>query len=75
MSTMSTTAAKLDPTTALSDELRDGILQDLLAVGMILHRMECTPVEAGQSDLATASATIEENVRIVRDLIDRLRAA
>lgn len=73
---MSTAAAKLDTSTAtLSDEIRDGILQDLLAVAMILRRLEHSAAEAGQSDLATASATIDEDVRVVRDLIDRLRAA
>ena len=50
----------------LSDEIRDGLLQDLLAVSMILRdlKTKATPAEAINVDIAT-----------VRELIGRLSAA
>ena len=59
----------------LSDELRDGILQDLLAVGMILRQLEQTSAEDAARRLASASAAIDEDVRAVRGLVTRLKAA
>lgn len=60
---------------ALSDEIRDGLLQDLVAVGLILRQLESATGASGRRSLASASAAIDEDVRVVRSLIDRLRAA
>ncbi len=71
---MSPTATKIDGATLLSNELRDGLLQDLIAVGLILRRLEPAAADSARADLASAGAVIEEDVRLVRSLIDRLRA-
>ena len=73
---MSQTVAKVAEPTELSDEIRDGLLQDLLAVGLILRDLEQrAPSEDAAHQLASASRAIDEDVRTVRVLIDRLRAA
>ena len=71
---MSVSNANQDEPATLSNEIRDGLLQDLLAVGMILRRLEHAAPE-GRDEIASATAVIEENVRVVRGIIDRLRAA
>ncbi len=70
---MSPTAAKLDEPVLLSNEIRDGLLQDLIAVGLILRRLEATVSEARRDDVVSAGAVLDGDVRLVRDLIDRLR--
>ncbi|MEI6136630.1 MAG: hypothetical protein WCQ48_04345 [Chloroflexota bacterium] len=77
---MSATAANTSATdegepATLSNEIRDGLLQDLLAVGLILRRLECAAPGTGCAEITSASAVIEEDVRVVRGIIDRLRAA
>ncbi len=59
----------------LSDEIRDGLLQDLLAVGMILSDLEAkaTPNEAAR--IAAARESIDADIATVRGLIARLTAA
>ncbi len=69
-----TTTAKLAEPVGLSEEMRDGLLQDLLGVGMILRRLEQIVPEAAP-EIASASAAIEQDVRAVREIIERLRAA
>ena len=69
------TARNATKPSILSDELRDGILQDLLAVGMILRQLEDTSTEDAARRLASASAAIDADVRAVRGLITRLKAA
>ncbi|MFA7249741.1 MAG: hypothetical protein WC273_08930 [Dehalococcoidia bacterium] len=59
----------------LSEEIRDGLLQDLVAVGLILRHLEMHIPGDTRAPLATASAAIDANVNVVRTLIDRLRAA
>lgn len=59
----------------LSEEIRDGLLQDLLAVGLLVRSLDPTTSDEGASRLATASTAIDADVRVVRGLIDRLRLA
>ena len=71
---MTLTAANLGESVGLSNEIRDGLLQDLLAVGLILRRLEGAAPEDGRDEIAAASAAIDEDVQVVRSIIDRLRA-
>lgn len=59
----------------LSDEIRDGLLQNLLAVGMILSDLQAkaTPDEAAR--IATAREAIDADIATVRGLIGHLSAA
>lgn len=62
----------------LSEEIRDGLLQDLVAVALILRDLE-RHAEAEEATeercrLASASTAIDADVRAVRALIARLRA-
>ncbi len=58
----------------LSNEIRDGLLQDLVAVGLLLRHFDQTLPEEMRACLASASAAIDADVRLVRGLIDRLRS-
>ena len=63
----------------ISVEMRDGLLQDLVAVAIILRDLE-QHAEAEEDDevrrrLASAAAAVEADVCAARRLIDRLRAA
>lgn len=59
----------------LSDEIRDGLLQDLLAVGLILRDLANQSSPETAPRIASASRAIDANVLAVRGLIDRLKAA
>lgn len=71
------------PTTETVDELacalRDGLLQDLLAVSMLIEGARRHVEDEGEAEahelLSEASATVRANVSMVRMLITRLRAA
>ena len=58
----------------LSNEVRDGLLQNLVAVGLILRDLEhrARPGET-RCRLASAGTVIDADVRTVRGLIARLR--
>jgi len=72
---MTQSAATIAEPSILSDEIRDGLLQDLVAVSLMLRHLEQTgPVET-RGRLATATAAIQQDIEVVRGLIDRLRAA
>lgn len=60
---------------ALSDEIRDGLLQDLVAVSLILRNLGETETPGARDQIAAATAAIKQDVEVVRDLITRLRAA
>ena len=72
---MTQTASNPAEPSLLSDEIRDGLLQDLLAVALILRDVEqqAAPGETRRR-LAAASAALDADVRTVRALIARLRA-
>jgi signal transduction histidine kinase len=72
---MSQSVAKAAQPSVLSDEIRDGLLQDLLAVGLILRQLETTASEGAARRIASASQAIDADVRAVRGIIDRLKAA
>ena len=72
---MSQSVAKAAAPSALSDEIRDGLLQDLLAVGLILRHLEQTTAAEAAGPITSASRAIDADVRTVRGLIDRLKAA
>ena len=72
---MTQSVAKVAIPSELSDELRDGLLQDLLAVGFILRHLEQTTTADAARRLASASEAIEADVQAVRGIIDRLKAA
>ena len=72
---MSQPVASVTEPEVLSDEIRDGLLQDLVAVSLILRHLEQTSPDESRKRLASASAAIEADVEVVRGLIDRLRAA
>jgi signal transduction histidine kinase len=57
----------------LSDEIRDGLLQDLVAVGLILRHLEQTSESETVRRLTPAATVIDADIRVVRGLIDRLR--
>ncbi len=59
----------------LFDDIRDGLLQDLVAVGLILRHLQQTASDDARPHLASAIATIDADVEVVRGLIDRLRSA
>jgi len=68
----------------LAHELRDGLLQDLVAVGLLVEAAriairegEGTEAERAHADalLARAAATIEGDLAMLRSVIDRLRLA
>ncbi len=59
----------------LSDELRDGLLQDLLAIGMTLRDLEAKATPGEATRLAAAREAIDADVTTVRELIGRLSAA
>ncbi len=74
MITMTQTGGPAPSAGALGDELRDGLLQDLVAVGLILrHLEESLSEDAARSSLAAAARAIDDDVRAVRGIIDRLR--
>lgn len=72
---MNLSAASTAAPSELSDEIRDGLLQDLLAVGLILRHLEQSATDDAGARIASASRAIDEDVRTVRCLIDRLKAA
>lgn len=72
---MTQSVAQAAEPSELSDEIRDGLLQDLLAVGLILRHLEQTASDDAARRLASASQAIEADVRAVRGIIDRLKAA
>jgi signal transduction histidine kinase len=72
---MSQSVAKAAQPSVLSDEIRDGLLQDLRAVGLILRQLETTASEGAARRIASASQAIDADVRAVRGIIDRLKAA
>ena len=73
----------------LAYELRDGILQDLVAIGLLVEaarqvlREDADGRADGQEEredradalLARAAATIEGDLQMLRSVIDRLRPA
>lgn len=62
-------------TTAVATELRDGLLQDLVALGLMLKIVErslAEPSPAAGSALAAAGSVIETNLERLRAVIDRL---
>lgn len=62
-------------TTAVATELRDGLLQDLVALGLMLKIAERSlgvPDAGAISPLATAESVIEANLVRLRGVIDRL---
>ena len=64
----------------LPDELRDGLLQDLVAVGLVMTMASRSlPASDGnhalRAALASATTTLDADLRAVRSLIDRLRRA
>jgi signal transduction histidine kinase len=69
----------------LAYELRDGLLQDLVAVGLLVETARRgLRASRGASDvrradaesaLEQAAATIEQDLRALRSVIDRLRPA
>lgn len=69
----------------LAYELRDGLLQDLVAIGLLVEAARLTFREGDSGDgsaadradalLAQAAATIEDDVQRLRSVIDRLRPA
>ena len=67
-------ASAVEPS-VLSDEIRDGLLQDLLAVALILRDLERHTSAEAATRVASASQAIEADVRAVREIIDRLKAA
>ncbi|MDA0302177.1 MAG: hypothetical protein O2822_06585 [Chloroflexi bacterium] len=72
---MTQSVANVAEPSELSDEIRDGLLQDLLAVGLILRHLEQSASDDAARHLASASQAIEADVRAVRGIIDRLKAA
>jgi len=72
---MSQSVASAVEPSVLSDEIRDGLLQDLLAVGLILRDLEHHTSAEAASRVATASRAIDADVLAVRQIIDRLKAA
>ncbi len=63
-------------TAYLAYELRDGLLQDLVAVSLLIRaaREARTPRDA-DALLAQATATVEADLSLLRSVIDRLRPA
>ncbi len=59
----------------LSDEIRDGLLQDLLAVSMILRDLETKATPAEAERLGLAREAINADITTVRELVGRLSAA
>ena len=59
----------------LSDDIREGLLQDLVAVGLILRHLEQTALDDTHAHLASAITAIDDDVHVVRGLIERLRSA
>lgn len=69
----------------LAYELRDGLLQDLVAVGLLVETarqgLRASPGVSGvsradiEAALEQAAATIEQDLRLLRSVIDRLRPA
>ncbi len=63
-------------TTAVATELRDGLLQDLVALGLMLKIAERAlggePLPGAGTALASAGSVIETNVLRLRAVIDRL---
>lgn len=72
---MSQSVATAVEPSVISDEIRDGLLQDLLAVGLILRDLARHSSPESAPRIASASQAIDDDVRAVRGLIDRLRAA
>ncbi len=58
----------------LSDEIRDGLLQDLVAVSLILRNLELAGTPETRDQIATANAAIQMDVEVVREIITRLKA-
>lgn len=67
-------ASTIEPA-ALSDEMRDGLLQDLVAVGLILRDLQRHTSAEAAARVASATQAIDADVRAVRGIIDRLKAA
>ncbi|MEX2445810.1 MAG: histidine kinase [Dehalococcoidia bacterium] len=68
------------PTDRLSNRLRDQLLQDLVAVGVIVSTVrQALPDDPGlaraEEALATARNTIEGDLDLLRGVIGELRAA
>lgn len=69
----------------LAYELRDGLLQDLVAIGLLVETARqglrgghgATDIPRGQVETALeqAAATIEQDLQLLRSVIDRLRPA
>ncbi|MDA0269749.1 MAG: histidine kinase [Chloroflexi bacterium] len=62
---------------ALADELRDGLLQDLLASSLLLeYARRSLPIDGDQESeamLTAAAAALHEDIERVRRLITRLQ--
>lgn len=59
----------------LSEDICEGLLQDLVAVGLILRHLQQTASDDARPHLASASATIDADVEVVRGPIERLCSA
>lgn len=67
-------ATTVPATTVLATELRDGLLQDLVAAGLLIEVVRRSADDPARLErtLDTISRTLECNQRAVRSVIDRL---